>query len=139
LKWKLKLMTELVPGECVEYDVTEWERVEEVTLGSLGLSLEFEEGKNILAEIQTQMVAAQIERHGQARRCCAQCGRRRPNKGHYRSTDSVCFRQRARASSARDGLPRLRRETHRPAVHAQVLHCSGTMPSPVLAKSPPSG
>jgi hypothetical protein len=36
LKWKLKLMAELVPGECVEYDVTEWERGEEVTLGSLG-------------------------------------------------------------------------------------------------------
>jgi hypothetical protein len=89
LKWKLKLMAELAPGECVEYDVTEWERVEEATLGSLGLSLE--EGKNIFAEIQTQMVASQIERHGQARRCCAQCGRRRPNKGHYRSTFRSVF------------------------------------------------
>src|ERR1700730_10853697 len=80
LKWKLKLMAELVPGECVEYDVTEWKRGEEVTLGSLGLSLE--EGKNILA---------QIERHGQARRCCAQCGRRLPNKGYYRSTFRSMF------------------------------------------------
>ena len=68
LKWKLKLMAELVPGECVEYDVTEWKRGEEVTLGSLGLSLE--EGKNILAEIQARIVAAQIERHGQAQQHC---------------------------------------------------------------------
>jgi hypothetical protein len=35
LKWKLRLTAELAPGECVEYDVTSWERAEEVTLGSL--------------------------------------------------------------------------------------------------------
>jgi hypothetical protein len=62
LKWKLQLTAELAPGECIEYDVAAWERAEEVTLGSLGLSLG--EGKAILAEIQTQMVTAQIERHG---------------------------------------------------------------------------
>jgi len=39
LKWELKLTVELARGECVEYDVTDWERAEEVTLGSLGLSL----------------------------------------------------------------------------------------------------
>jgi hypothetical protein len=91
LKWKLKLKltAELAPGECVEYDVTAWERGEEVTLGSIGLSLA--EGKTILAEVQTQMVAAQIERHGQARRCCARCGRKLPNKGHYRSTFRSVF------------------------------------------------
>jgi len=52
LKWKLKLTAELAPGESMEFDVTEWERAEEVTLGSLGLSLE--ESKTILAEIQRQ-------------------------------------------------------------------------------------
>ena len=67
LKWKLKLTTELAPGECIEYDVAAWERAEEVTLGSLGLSLA--EGKVMLAAIQTQMVTAQIERQGQTRRC----------------------------------------------------------------------
>jgi hypothetical protein len=40
LKWKLKLTAELAPGECIEYDVTTWERAEEVTLGSLGLNLQ---------------------------------------------------------------------------------------------------
>jgi len=89
LKWKLKLTAELAPGERVECDVTEWERGEEVTLGSLGLSLE--EGKTILAGIQAQMVAAQVERHGQARRSCAHCGRRLPNKGHYPSTFRSVF------------------------------------------------
>src|SRR5674476_699266 len=73
LKWKLKLTAELARGECVEYDVTGWERGEAVTLGSLGLSIA--EGKAILAEIQTRMVAAQIECHGEARRCCGGCGR----------------------------------------------------------------
>jgi hypothetical protein len=84
LKWKLGLTAELARGECVEYDVTGWERAEEATLGSLGLSLA--EGKAILAEIQTRMVAVQVEGHGEARRCCGRCGRRLPNKGHYRST-----------------------------------------------------
>ena len=89
LKWKLKLTAELGRGECVEYDVTGWERGAEVTLGSLGLGLA--EGKAILAEIQTRMVAAQIERQGEARRCCGRCGRRLPNKGHYRSTFRSAF------------------------------------------------
>jgi len=64
LKWKLKLTAELTPDESMELDVTEWERAEEVTLGSLGLTLE--ESKTILAEIQRQMVAAQVECHGEA-------------------------------------------------------------------------
>src|SRR6478752_6819659 len=89
LKWRLKLTAEVAPGECVECDVTEWERAEEVTLSSLGLSLA--EGKTILAGIQTQMVAVQVERHGQARRSCAHCGRRLPNKGHYQSTFRSVF------------------------------------------------
>jgi hypothetical protein len=89
LKWKLKLTAELARGECVEYDVTGWERAEEATLGSLGLSLA--EAKAILAGIQTRMVVAQIECHGEARRCCGRCGRRLPNKGHYRSTFRCAF------------------------------------------------
>jgi hypothetical protein len=36
-------------------------------------------------------VAAQIERHGPARRCCGRCGRRLPKKGHYRSTFRSVF------------------------------------------------
>src|ERR1019366_7899216 len=89
LKWKLKLTAELERGECVEYDVTDWERGAEVTLGSLGLSIA--EGKAILAEIQTRMVAAQIECHGESGRCCGRCARRLPNKGHYRSTFRSAF------------------------------------------------
>src|SRR5674476_1190280 len=85
----LKLTADLRRGECVEYDVTGCERGLEVTLGSLGLSLV--EGKAILAEIQTRMVAAQIECQGETRRCCGRCGRRLPNKGHYRSTFRSAF------------------------------------------------
>jgi len=52
LKWKLKLTVELAPGESVERDVTEWKRGKLVDLASLGLSME--EGKTILAGIQTR-------------------------------------------------------------------------------------
>jgi hypothetical protein len=55
LKWKLKLTVELAPSESVEYNVTEWKRGGPVDLASLGLSMD--EGKTILAGIQTQMVA----------------------------------------------------------------------------------
>jgi hypothetical protein len=61
-----------------------------VTLGSLALSLA--EGKAILAAIQTQMVTAQIERQGQARRCCGRCVRNLPNKGNYHSTFPSVYR-----------------------------------------------
>jgi hypothetical protein len=84
LRWKLKLTVDLAPGESVEHDVTEWTRGERVDLASLGLSME--EGKTILAEIQTQKVAVQVERDGDAHRCCGTCGQKLRNKGHYQST-----------------------------------------------------
>jgi len=84
LNWKLKLMAEIAPGEHVEVDVGSWERPVEVSLATLGLSLE--EGKKILAEIQHQMVTTQMEQRAQADRRCADCGRSRRNKGCYRST-----------------------------------------------------
>jgi hypothetical protein len=124
LKWKLKLTAELAPGEYIECDVTAWERGEEVTLGSLGLSLE--EGKTILAGIQSQMVAAQVELHGQARRSCAHCGRGLPKKGHYQSTFRSVFGnvpvrvQRVKACRGCGENPAA------PPVHPQVLHRSGT-------------
>src|SRR5215471_10491480 len=89
LKWKLKLTAEVAPGESIECDVTQWERADEATLGSLGLSIA--EGKSILAEVQLHMVAAQMEHHGQARGACSHCGRKLPNKGHYRSTFRSVF------------------------------------------------
>ena len=89
MKWKLKLTVELVPGKPVEHDVTEWKRGGAVDLASLGLSMD--EGKTILAEIQTQMVAVQVESHGQSRRCCVKCGRSLSSKGHYRSTFRSVF------------------------------------------------
>ena len=77
-------MAEIAPGEHVEIDVAAWERPQEVSLATLGLSLA--EGKKILAEIQRQMVTTQMEQRAQADRCCANCGRSLRNKGHYRST-----------------------------------------------------
>jgi hypothetical protein len=71
-------------GESVEHDVTEWTRGERLDLASLGLSTA--KGKTILADIQTQMVAVQVEHNGDAHRCCGKCGQKLLNKGHYRST-----------------------------------------------------
>ena len=64
--------------------MTDWKRGGEVDLASLGLSMA--EGKTILAEIQSQMVAVQVEQYGQARCRCVKCGRKLRNKGRYRST-----------------------------------------------------
>lgn len=89
LKWKLTLTVEMAPGESVEHAMTEWKQGGPVDLASLGLSME--EGKAILAGIQTQMVTVQVEQHGQARRCCVKCGRRLRNKGHYRSTSRSVY------------------------------------------------
>ena len=118
LKWKLKLTVELAPGKAVEHDVTEWKRGGPVDLASLGLSMD--EGKAILAEIQTQMVAVQVKSHGQARRCCVKCGRSLPNKGHYRSTFRSVYGnvpvQVQRVKACRGCGP----------VYAQVLHGPGT-------------
>ena len=58
LNWKLKLIAEIAPGEHVEIDVAAWERPQEVSLATLGLSLE--EGKEILAEVQRRMVTTQM-------------------------------------------------------------------------------
>jgi hypothetical protein len=89
LEWKLKLTAEVAPGEFVEYDVAQWERAGDATLGDLGLSIA--EGKSILAEVQAHVVAAQVEGHSQARRACSHCGRALPNKGHYQSTFRSVF------------------------------------------------
>src|ERR1035438_6695162 len=116
LKWKLELTVELAPGKVVEHDVTEWKRGGAVDLASLGLSMD--EGKTILAEIQTQMVAVQVKNLGQARRCCAKCGRSVRNKGHYRSTFRSVFGnvpvqvQRVKACRACCENPATRSEEH---------------------------
>jgi hypothetical protein len=92
LKWKLKLLVELAPGESVEHDVTEWKRGERVDPASLGLSTE--EGKTILAEIQTQMVAVQVERHGDAHRRSGTCGQKLRNRAttdpHFVRYSATC-------------------------------------------------
>ena len=121
LTWKLKLMAEIAPGEHVEIDVATWERTQEVSLATLGLSLE--EGKKILAEIQRQMVATQMAQRAQAERCCANCGRSLRNKGHHRSTFHSTYGN--VPVRIRRVLPPLRALARRSPIHAQILHLAG--------------
>jgi len=116
LNWKLKLMAEIAPGEHVEVEVGSWERPVEVSLATLGLSLE--EGKKILAEIQHQMVTTQMEQRAQADRRCANCGRSRRNQGCYRSTFHSAYGQSARTGATRLAVPPLRPPSRRSSVHA---------------------
>jgi len=68
MKWSVKLVAETAPGAITEHDLLSLERPDLLTLARLGLSLE--ETKRLLAALQTQLVAAQIERHGQLGLTC---------------------------------------------------------------------
>ena len=123
LIWKLKLMAEIAPGEHVEIDVAAWERTQEVSLATLGLSLE--EGKKILAEIQRQMVATQMAQRAQAERCCANCGRSLRKQGTPSVDVPFDLRKCARAGPPRPTVPPLRALARRSPIHAQILHLAG--------------
>ena len=50
MKWIIKLVSEITPGQRQEYDLVELERTNPMTPGNLGLAIA--EGKTILAAIQ---------------------------------------------------------------------------------------
>ena len=84
MKWTVKLVSEITPGQRQEYDLVELERTNPMTPANLGLAIA--DGKTILAAIQKQMVADQVQQHCQIARTCKQCGAELPTKGHYAST-----------------------------------------------------
>lgn len=84
MKWTVTLAAETESGDGGEQPVAYLERGEVITPASLGLSIA--EGKTILAAIQTAMVTAQVQQHGESLRPCSYCARRRPTKGYYSSS-----------------------------------------------------
>ena len=68
MQWTVTLVAETEPGHVREHPLGQIEREDTITPASLGLSLA--EGKTIVAALQTAIVTAQVERHGQALRPC---------------------------------------------------------------------
>ena len=102
MRWRVTLVAEVEPGQSVEHDIASFEREDRITPATLGLNLA--EGKAVLAAIQTQLVGAQVKRHGEVARQCLWCGQTQTSKGYYRST----FRK-GQAADGRDPATRLRR------------------------------
>ena len=67
--------------KVTEHPLAQIERGDAITPASLGLSIA--EGKAIVAAIQTAMVTAQVQRHGESARRCPHCSRSRRPKGYY--------------------------------------------------------
>jgi hypothetical protein len=66
MKWTVTLVAETEPGHVREHALGQIEREDTITPASLGLSIA--EGKTIVAALQTAIVTAQVERHGEALR-----------------------------------------------------------------------
>src|ERR1039458_10032045 len=84
MKWTIKLISETVPGSVVEHEVGMIERAEEISPASLGLTIA--EGKALLANLQEQIVTAQVQHHAASIKSCPQCGNSFRSKGYYLST-----------------------------------------------------
>jgi len=84
MKWTTKLISETVPGSPVEHEVGMIERAEEISPASLGLTIA--EGKALLANLQEQIVTAQVQQHAASIKSCQQCGNAFRSKGYYLST-----------------------------------------------------
>ena len=82
MKWTVKLVTEVVPGEPIEQEMATLEREDLVSPANVGLAVA--EGKLILERLQRSIVTAQIQQHGASVKCL-QCGKAFRTKGYYQS------------------------------------------------------
>jgi hypothetical protein len=83
MKWIVKVIVEAAPGQNIEHEIVTLDRPDLLSPANVGLSIA--EGKTILESLQTQMVAAQVERHNVSVRCSS-CGKAFRTKGYYQST-----------------------------------------------------
>jgi hypothetical protein len=81
LVWRVKLVAELEAGVTTETEVGRIERDADVGLAKLGLRLE--EAKQLTADLQAQIVPAQVTALSECRRSCVACGSVLASKGHY--------------------------------------------------------
>ncbi len=84
MKWIVKLVSEVVPGTPIEREIAVFERPDLSSPASIGLTIG--EGKVILASLQKQVIAAQIQQHGASIQSCCRCGKALRTKGYYKST-----------------------------------------------------
>ena len=90
-EWTVTLVAETEPGHVRTHELGQIERADTITPASLGLSIA--EGKTLVAALQTAIVTAQVERHGEALRPCPHCARPRTTKGYYTSIFRSVFGQ----------------------------------------------
>lgn len=84
MKWIVKLVAEVTPGQVVEHEIASVEREDLVAPATVGLSIA--EGKLILENLQKQMVTAQVQHHNTSLKSCFRCGTAFRTKGYYSST-----------------------------------------------------
>jgi hypothetical protein len=72
MKWTIKLVFKAFPGCPVEHEVGMIERAEEISPASVGLTIA--EGKTLLANLQEQIVTAQVQQHVANIKSCPRCG-----------------------------------------------------------------
>jgi len=84
MKWTVKLVAEVQPGTLVEQEVITVEREDLISPATVGLTIA--EGKSIMENLQQQIVAAQVQRHGATIKSCSRCGKAFRTKGYYQST-----------------------------------------------------
>ena len=89
MRWTVKVVAEVEPGQFTEHEVASVDRGDRITPATLGLSIA--EGKAVLAAIQAQMVVDQVTRHNRVAGPCLACGRAQASKGYYASTFRSVF------------------------------------------------
>ena len=81
LVWRVKLVAELEPGIVSETEVARVERDDFAVAETLGLTLD--EGKQLMAATQAEIVRAQVRTMGERFRWCEHCGAKLLSKGYY--------------------------------------------------------
>jgi hypothetical protein len=81
MKWTIKVVAEVTPGQTVEHEITTLEREDLLSPATVGLTIA--EGKVILEGLQKQMVTAQVQHHNASLQSCFHCGRSFRTKGYY--------------------------------------------------------
>ena len=79
LVWRVKLVAELEPGIVSETEVARVERDDFAVAETLGLTLD--EGKQLMAATQAEIVRAQVRTMGERFRWCEHCGAKLLSKG----------------------------------------------------------
>ena len=84
MKWIVKLVAEVTPGQTVENEIATAEREDVISPAQIGLTIV--EGKVIREGLQKRIVAAQVQHHNASLKSCFRCGKSSRTKGYYQST-----------------------------------------------------